>query len=283
MPSPHSASRRSQRKSGADGSRRTKKRRQSPPLELRPADLRRLWRRLRDFYGPQSWWPAGTELEMVIGALLVQNTAWTGARKALDNLIAADMLDPAALHAAPEPVVAELIRPSGYFNSKARKLKALAELIMSEAGGSLDALLRKPLDELRPLLLATHGFGPETADSVCLYAGHYPTFVVDAYTRRLLERLDWVQGTPSYNALRAAVMAAIAPETPTATDAYAEYHALVVTHMKNTCTKRPQCGGCPLLEWCPTGHAELGLASHAIPRRPGKRRTDEAPLDWNDE
>ena len=259
------------------GARRTKRRRQAPPLALRATDLRKLSRRLRDFYGPQSWWPAGTEVEMVIGALLVQNTAWTGARKALDNLIAADMLDPAALHAAPEPVVAELIRPSGYFNSKARKLKALAELVMTEAEGSLDVLLRKPLDELRPLLLATHGFGPETADSVCLYAGHYPTFVIDAYTRRLLERLDWVQGAPPYNALRDTFMAAIKLETAT----YAEYHALVVTHMKNTCTKRPQCGGCPLLEWCPTGHAELGLAADAIPRRPRKRGPDEAPLDWN--
>lgn len=259
------------------GARRTKRRRQAPPLALRATDLRKLSRRLRDFYGPQSWWPAGTELEMVVGALLVQNTAWTGARKALDNLIAADMLDPAALHAAPEPVVAELIRPSGYFNSKARKLKALAELVMTEAEGSLDVLLRKPLDELRPLLLATHGFGPETADSVCLYAGHYPTFVIDAYTRRLLERLEWVQGTPPYNALRDTFMAAIKPETAP----YAEYHALVVTHMKNTCTKRPQCGGCPLLECCPTGHAELGLAADAIPLRPRKQGPDEAPRDWN--
>lgn len=254
----------------------TKQRRQAPPLDLRPADLRRLSARLRDYYGPQSWWPAGTELEMVVGALLVQNTAWTAARKALDNLIAADLLDPVALHAAPETTVAELIRPSGYFNAKARKLKALAALVVEEAGGSLDALLARPLDELRRLLLATHGFGPETADSVCLYAARHPTFVIDAYTRRLLDRLDWVAGTPSYEALRASFMAAI----PAHVETYAEYHALVVTHMKRTCQKRPRCAECPLIDLCPTGQAELGLAAGSV--RAATRGRDAPPLDWND-
>lgn len=259
-----------------DGATLTKRRRQAPPLDLRSADVRLLAARLRDYYGPQSWWPAGTELEMVVGALLVQNTAWTAARKALDNLIGADLLDPVALHAAPETTVAELIRPSGYFNAKARKLKALAALVVEEADGSLGALLARPLDELRALLLATHGFGPETADSVCLYAARHPTFVIDAYTRRLLDRLDWVSGTPSYETLRRAFMSAI----PADVEAYAEYHALVVTHMKRTCQKRPRCADCPLVDLCPTGQTELGLGPGAV--RAATRGTDAPPLDWND-
>ena len=256
---------------------RAKRRVQSPPPLLRPRDVRRLAKRLRTSYGPQSWWPAGTELEMVVGALLVQNTAWTGARKALDNLIDADLLEPTALHAAPEPLIAELIRPSGYFNSKARKLKAFAELVVTEADGSLATLLAKPLAELRALLLATYGFGPETADSVCLYAARYPAFVIDSYTRRLLERLDWVTGTPSYAALRQAFVDALPAETET----YAEYHALVITHMKHTCTKRPRCGACDLIDICPTGQAELGLEPGSAVRRPGRRRATDPPLDWN--
>ncbi len=253
-----------------------KQRARSPRATLLVEDLVELADRLRDFYGPQSWWPAGSEMEMVFGALLVQNTAWTGARKALDNLIGAEILDPASIHATPEVTVAELIRPSGYFNSKARKLKAFAAMVMDETGGSLPELLQRPLDELRPLLLSTYGFGPETADSVCLYAARYPAFVIDAYTRRLLTRLDWLSGTPSYNVLRDVFMAAIAPET----ERYAEYHALVITHMKHTCKKRPICGECPLIDRCPTGQAELGLAPGAVGAVPRRAPTDP-PLDWN--
>ena len=255
-----------------------KRRSRAPRATLRSGDLVELADRLRDFYGPQSWWPAGSEMEMVFGALLVQNTAWTGARKALDNLIGAELLNPAAIHATPEATVAELIRPSGYFNSKARKLKAFAAMVMNETGGSLEELLRRPLNELRPLLLGTYGFGPETADSVCLYAARHPAFVIDAYTRRLLTRLDWLNDTPSYNVLREAFMSAVEPDT----ESYAEYHALVITHMKHTCKKRPVCGECPLLDLCPTGQSELGLAPGAVKAVPARRDPAGPPLDWND-
>ncbi len=160
--------------------RPTKQRHQTPSQHPSPAALHQLYDRLRDAYGPQSWWPAGTELEMILGAILVQNTAWTSARKALDNLSTAAKLDPAALLAIPEAELAQLIRPSGYFNSKARKLKAFAQMLSDQTAGDLAALLAKPLNELRPLLLATHGFGPETADAVCLFADRHPTIVIDA-------------------------------------------------------------------------------------------------------
>ena len=240
------------------------------PDTVSAADLRRLYRRLRSHYGPQRWWPAGTELEMIIGALLVQNTAWTSARRALDALIDRGKLDVAEILHTPEAELAELIRPSGYYKSKARKLKAFAQLVAEEGDGDVHVLLAKPLPELRPLLLATHGFGPETADSVCLFAARQPTFMVDAYTRRILDRLDWLRHEPRYEELRALFMAAL----PGDTALYAEYHALLVTHAKRTCRKRPRCPDCPLLDLCPTGRAEVGLrpAAAAAP----------AAIDWSD-
>lgn len=251
--------------------RSTKQRHTAPPQRPSAAALQQLYDRLLDAYGPQSWWPAGTELEMVLGALLVQNTAWTSARKALDNLTAAGRLQPAALLAAPEAEIAELIRPSGYFNSKARKLKAFAQMLADQTDGDLNALLAKPLHELRPLLLATHGFGPETADAVCLFAARHPTFVIDAYTRRILDRLDLVTDKPSYAALQATFMDALPPRVPL----YAEYHGLLVVHAKQTCTKKPQCGACPLLDLCPTGQAETGLIAIS------PADTNTPPADWN--
>lgn len=240
----------------------------APRSALR-APLRRLHRRLRAHYGPQQWWPAGTELEMIVGAILVQNTAWTSARQALDQLAARGLLDLPALLRAPEAAIAETIRPSGSFNSKARKLKAFATLVAQEAGGDLAGLLAKPLTELRPLLLATHGFGPETADAVCLYAARHPALVVDAYTRRILERLGWIEPGLSYHALRDRLLAALPADTAT----YAEVHALVVIHAKRLCRKQPRCGDCPLLDLCPTGQTLTGL------RRP--RRRPAQPRDWS--
>ena len=241
---------------------------------LSPSALRDLHARLKDAYGPQSWWPAGSELEMIVGAILVQNTAWTGARKALDNLRDAGMLDVQALRAAPEARLAELIRPSGFFNSKARKLKAFVEMLSAETEGDLGALLARPLHDLRPLLLATHGFGPETADAVCLYAGRRRTFIIDAYTRRILRRLELIEEDAPYERLRAAFLEAL-PGEPSF---FAEYHSLFVVHAKQRCKKRPLCAACPLLDLCPTGQAETGLVAVDGPRSPRSRRR---PADWN--
>jgi len=231
------------------------------------ADLRDLQQRLRQHYGRQRWWPAGTELEMIVGAILVQNTAWISARKALDALITAGLLDVAALLRVAEPRLAEAIRPSGYFNSKARKLKAFAQLVAAEGDGEVGVLLAKPLEELRPLLLATHGFGPETADTVCLYAARHATFPIDAYTRRILGRLEWVDSEARYEELRSLFVSQLPANT------FAEYHALLVRHAKSTCKKRPLCGQCPVLEICPTGWSEVGSVEAPVPPTPG---------DWSD-
>ena len=205
-------------------------------------------------------------MEMIVGAILVQNTAWASARKAVDALIAAGLLNVAALFRVPERELAEVIRPSGYFNSKARKLKAFARLVVEEAEGDVDGLLARPLEELRPLLLSTHGFGPETADAVCLYAARQPTLPVDAYTRRILGRLGWIDESARYEALRALLVSQLPARI------YAEYHALLVRHAKSTCKKRPLCGQCPLLELCPTGRCEVGTGAALSP----------APADWSD-
>lgn len=238
----------------------------APLRAVSTPELHDLYRRLRDHYGPQRWWPAGSELEMIVGAILVQNTAWTSARKAVDALIVGGLLSVAALLRVPERELAEVIRPSGYFNSKARKLKAFARLVAEEAEGDVHGLLAKPLEELRPLLLSTHGFGPETADAVCLYAARQPTFPVDAYTRRILGRLGWVDERERYEALRALLVSQIPAPL------FAEYHALLVRHAKSACKKRPLCGQCPLLELCPTGRREVGAGGVLPP----------APADWND-
>lgn len=238
----------------------------APPHSVSAPELRDLYRRLRDHYGPQRWWPAGTELEMIAGAILVQNTAWASARRAVDALIAAGLLSVAALLRIPERELAEVIRPSGYFNSKARKLKAFARLVVEEGGGDVRVLLAKPLEELRPLLLSTHGFGPETADAVCLYAARQPTLPVDAYTRRILGRLEWVDERERYEAVRALLVSQLPARI------FAEYHAVLVRHAKSTCKKRPLCGQCPLLGLCPTGQREVGTGEVLSP----------APADWSD-
>lgn len=242
--------------------------RETAALSVGADALLDLGARLKRHYGPQSWWPAGAELEMIFGAILVQNTAWTNARRALDNLSAAGLLDAAALLAADDVRIAELIRPSGYFNSKTGKLKAFARMLMEQAEGDLPALLARPLDQLRPLLLSTHGIGPETADAICLYAARLPTVVVDAYTRRILGRLGWLEPGRSYAALRSALLDRLPPQTAF----QAEYHALLVTHAKRTCTKRPRCLECPLLALCPTGASEIAV--RPVPLSP-------APHDWS--
>ena len=237
---------------------------------------------LLDAYGPQSWWPAGFALEVILGAILVQNTAWTSARRALDNLQAAGIFSLEAIREAPEAVLADLVRPAGYYNAKARKLQAFAARVDELADGDLDALLARPLAELRPLLLATHGFGPETTDVVLLYAARRPVFVIDAYTRRLVERLGWAAPRLSYETARAAFEAALPPEV----ERFAQYHALIVLHGKETCRKQPRCDACPLLGDCAFGQARAGLAPVGRDgplggrrnARPSPRRT---VTDWN--
>ncbi len=200
-------------------------------------------------YGPQRWWPGDSSFEVIVGAILTQSAAWGNVEKAITNLKAAGVLSVEGIYALPEPELAQLIRPSGYFNAKAAKLKALVNLIYERFDGSLEAMLSLPAAELRPLLLATHGIGPETADAILLYAAGQPVFVIDAYTRRTFSRLGVTPRRDTYEGWQQLFMGALPPDA----GMFNEYHALIVRHAKDVCGREPRCTGCPLLEVCPTG------------------------------
>lgn len=210
-----------------------------------------MYERLFACYGPQHWWPGDGPFEVIVGAILTQSAAWTNVEKALANLKSAGMLSAAGIAATPEAELAELLRPSGYYNAKARKLKAFVALLEERFDGKLDLLLATPAEDLRPLLLATHGIGPETADSILLYAAGRPVFVIDAYTRRVFERLGFEAGADTYDAWQRLFVGAL----PADAAMFNEYHALIVRLAKEYCRKAPTCVGCPLLDVCPTGRA----------------------------
>ncbi|MCY3880705.1 MAG: endonuclease [Chloroflexi bacterium] len=192
------------------------------------------------------WTPQSDPFEVAAGAILVQHTSWTNAERAVDNLREAGILHPRRLAALPDEAVEELIRPSGQYRTKARKLRAFLELVARH--GSVGALLALPPDTLRQQLLATWGIGPETADAIALYAAGYPAVVVDAYTRRLFSRLAL---GPSPDASYASWQAYLADALPADAPALARFHALVVLHGKRLClARRPRCGWCELAPRC---------------------------------
>jgi endonuclease III related protein len=193
--------------------------------------------------GPMHWWPARTPFEVIVGAILTQNTAWSNVERAIDNLRRARLLTPRAMARVPRARLARLVRPSGYFRQKARKLKAFLRFLDQEYGGSLAQMFRTPTVELRERLLAVHGIGRETADSILLYAGGHAIFVVDAYTHRILGRHGLSEGKPDYEGVRSLVEASL----PREASAYNEFHALLVNVGKNWCRARqPRCATCPL-------------------------------------
>jgi endonuclease-3 related protein len=207
------------------------------------------YNRLYAAYGPQHWWPGDSPFEIIVGAILTQSAAWTNVEKAIANLKVAGALAPDALLALSERELAQLTRPSGYFNAKARKLKAFIEMLNARFDGDLQRLLRTPPSELRALLLATNGIGPETADAITLYAAGQPAFVIDAYTRRTFSRLGFVPDANSYDDWQRLFTDALPPDTAL----FNEYHALIVRHGKDVCRKKPLCAECPLLDVCLTG------------------------------
>jgi len=217
--------------------------------------LLEIYRCLYASYGPQHWWPGETPFEVIVGAILTQSAAWANVEKAIGNLKAAGALSPDGLARLSEGELARLVYPAGYFNAKARKLKAFVALLFQRFDGELERLLAAPVDELRPLLLATHGIGPETADSILLYAAGRPVFVIDAYTRRLFSRLGMTPGRDSYDSWRALFMENLEADA----GLFNEYHALMVRHGKAVCRRQPRCDVCPLLEGCPTGRSGLSL------------------------
>jgi endonuclease-3 related protein len=216
------------------------------------AEVERVYRILLRAWGPQGWWPARTRFEVMAGAVLTQNTAWTNVEKALANLREAGLLDPEVLAAAPGGRLARLLRPSGYFNVKADRLRSLCRWILEEGG--LGRLSRRGTGPLRESLLGVRGVGPETADDILLYAFGRPVFVIDAYTRRLFSRLGFVGGGEGYEELRALFEGALEPDPLL----FGEYHALIVRHAKEICRTRPRCQACRLRSLCPSGREAQG-------------------------
>jgi endonuclease-3 related protein len=207
--------------------------------------LRKVYAALLREFGPQGWWPGRTRLEICVGAILTQNTAWANVARALRNLRKARALNLPALHNASLAQLAAWIRPAGYFNVKARRLRAFTTLVTEQFGGKLERLLARPTAELRATLLAVQGIGPETADSIALYAAERPVFVVDAYTRRFLLRHGWLGGKTTYDE----IAALFATQWPADVAVFNEYHALIVALGKTFCRPRPRCARCPLRHW----------------------------------
>ena len=198
-------------------------------------------------HGPQFWWPGRTRFEVIVGAILTQNTSWTNVERAIANLRRERLLSPAAMERISEQRLASLIRSSGYFRQKARKLKAFLHFLRTKYQGSLTRLFATPTSALREELLAVHGIGPETADSILLYAGNHPVFVVDAYTRRILER-HHLAHSREYEEIRRLFESSL-PADP---NLFNEYHALIVHTGKHFCRKRePDCDHCPLRPFLP--------------------------------
>jgi endonuclease-3 related protein len=208
--------------------------------------LSEVYDRLLAAYGPQHWWPGDSPFEVIVGAILTQQTSWANVEKALENLKAAAVLSPERLHRLTVAEIATLIRPSGYFNAKARKLKAFLDLLHERFAGDLGSLLALSAAELRTLLLSTHGIGPETADSIVLYAAGQPSFVIDAYTRRLFLRLGANPEHDTYENWQALFMANLPPDPAL----FNEYHALIVRLGKHVCQKVPLCDRCVLRDLC---------------------------------
>jgi len=193
-------------------------------------------------YGPQGWWPASTPFEVVVGAILTQNTSWSNVEKAMLNLKIKKLLTPDHLRKASLKILAKAIRPCGYYNIKAGRLKNFIYFLFANYKGRIANMRPKAPGALRDELLAVNGIGPETCDSILLYALNKPVFVVDAYTRRIAECLNLAEKSHDYDSIQSM----FADSLPRDASLFNEYHALIVCHAKNVCRKKPECGKCVL-------------------------------------
>ncbi|MFN0150958.1 MAG: endonuclease III domain-containing protein [bacterium] len=205
-------------------------------------ELLDLYARLRAHFGHRNWWPARTRFEIVVGAILTQNTAWRNVEHAIANLRAARVLSVAGIRRIETAELARLVRPSGYFNQKAERLKAFVRFLDAHAAGSLSALARHEPTRLREALLSVKGIGPETADSILLYALEVPVFVVDAYTRRVVERHRLIPPGETYESIRAY----FEERLPRDLGLWNDFHAQIVAAGHHFCGTTPRCDGCPL-------------------------------------
>src|ERR1700680_3542761 len=243
--------------------------------------IRAYYHTLFSAWGRQHWWPAQSRLEVIVGAYLTQNTSWTNVEKALGHLRKARLLTISGIRRTPQPALEQLIRPSGYFRQKAQRLKTFVNFLDQRYGGSLSRMFARPPTELRDELLALKGVGPETADSILLYAGNHPVFVVDAYTRRILERHEIISPDATYEEIRELFERALGAfpglarprlasvdatksrpaHSPSATSQakrstvaqiYNDMHGLIVSVGKLYCLKsKPRCEECPLRQFLP--------------------------------
>jgi len=215
-----------------------------------------IYNRLLTAYGPQHWWPgANNPFDVCVGAILTQSTAWINVEKAMTKLRGAGGLSLTGIYEMSEKELSELVHSSGYFNVKARKLKALVQHVFDLHDGDLTAMIGQPWPDLRIELLSVYGIGEETADDIVLYAACAPSFVIDAYTRRIVDRIGIPPTQNRYENYRALFMDNIAPEV----SVYNEYHALLVKLGKDVCKKSaPLCPECPLSTVCTTGSSKVG-------------------------
>jgi endonuclease-3 related protein len=221
--------------------------------------LLKVYHKLYEAFGPQHWWPADSAFEVVIGAILTQNTSWKNVEKAIGNLKRFPFTTRALCDLENE-VLAERIRSAGYFNVKSRRIKALLGFLIDRYGGRLEAMRNVPRDILRGELLSVKGIGPETADCILLYALQKPSFVIDAYTRRIFGRLEVLDDAAPYEDLREIFEEAL----PTDVALFNEYHALIVTLGKDVCRPKPRCGSCPLAAICPSCNEDLAQKEDLI-------------------
>ena len=240
------------------------KRRRKPVPPTDPASnglgplLQKVYRRLYTRYGPQGWWPGDGPFDVVVGAILTQAAAWTNVERGIASLKEADCWSWQAIYLRPVDDLAQIIRSCGYFNAKARKLKAFAQHVVELYDGELVAMLEQDLPELRDELLSIHGIGQETADDILLYAAEKPSFVIDSYTRRVLQRMDVIsrEKATTYQACQALFQ----ENLPGDATLFNEYHALLDHHAKVACLKKaPKCQGCCLRDICATGMGRLDL------------------------
>ncbi len=192
--------------------------------------------------GPQHWWPAETPFEVVVGAVLVQNTSWRNVERAIANLKQHGLLEPHRLALVTRPRLERLLRPAGYYRVKARRLGNFLKFLVDEHAGSLDSLFALPLAVAREQLLSINGVGPETADSILLYAGNLPKFVVDAYTKRVLVRHGWLDASSGYGDMQQLFEQRLTVDV----SLYSEFHALIVRVGNEYCRAKPKCDACPL-------------------------------------
>ncbi|MFC1494657.1 endonuclease III domain-containing protein [Thermodesulfobacteriota bacterium] len=207
--------------------------------------LTEMYNTLLDHFGPQHWWPGDGPLEMMTGAILTQNTSWSNVEKALDNLKNRNLLSIETLNDLPEEKLARVIKPAGYFNVKAKRLKNLIRFLVDKYEGDLDKFIEEDIYQLREGLLSVKGVGPETADSIILYASKKPVFVIDAYTHRILSRHYMVEEQVNYDELQSLFM----DNLPAEATLFNEFHALIVITGKEYCRRNPKCDICPLKDW----------------------------------